>query len=296
MYDSIIIGSGPAGITASLYMARAGLNVLIISKNQSALDKAEKIENYYGFEMPISGKELNENGIKQAKRIGVEFLEKEVISIKYSENECYEVIVANQGKDEKYIAKTIVLATGTNRNKPKIKGIKEFEGKGISYCAICDVAFFRNKDVGVLGNGDYAIGEIEELLPIVKSVTMLTNGLEPIEYRSNNLNINTKKIREFRGNNTIEEIEFEDDSVEEISGIFIAQGVATSVDFAKKLGAMIENNYIVVNERMETTVPNIYACGDCTGGLLQISKAVYEGTKAGVEIIKKLKTNMIRNN
>ena len=296
MYDSIIIGSGPAGITASLYMARAGLNVLIISKNQSALDKAEKIENYYGFEMPISGKELNENGIKQAKRIGVEFLEKEVISIKYSENECYEVIVANQGKDEKYIAKTIVLATGTNRNKPKIKGIKEFEGRGISYCAICDAAFFRNKDVGVLGNGDYAIGEIEELLPIVKSVTMLTNGLEPIEYRSNNLNINTKKIREFRGNNTIEEIEFEDDSVEEISGIFIAQGVATSVDFAKKLGAMIENNYIVVNERMETTVQNIYACGDCTGGLLQISKAVYEGTKAGVEIIKKLKTNMIRNN
>lgn len=296
MYDSIIIGSGPAGITASLYMARAGLNVLIISKNQSALDKAEKIENYYGFEMPISGKELNKNGIKQAKRVGAEFLEKEVISIKYSENECYEVIVANQGKDERYIAKTVVLATGTNRNKPKIKGIKEYEGKGISYCAICDAAFFRNKDVGVLGNGDYAIGEIEELLPIVKSVTMLTNGLEPIEYRSDNLNINTKKIREFRGSNTIEKIEFEDDSVEEISGVFIAQGVATSVDFAKKLGAMIENNYIVVNERMETTVPNIYACGDCTGGLLQISKAVYEGTKAGIEIIKKMKTNMIGNN
>lgn len=295
MYDSIIIGSGPAGITASLYMARAGLNVLIISKNQSALDKAEKIENYYGFENPISGQELNENGIKQAKRVGAEFFEKEVISIKYSENECYEVIVANQGKDERYIAKTIVLATGTNRNKPKIKGIKEFEGRGISYCAICDAAFFRNKDVGVLGNGDYAIGEIEELLPIVKSVTMLTNGLEPIEYRSDNLNINTKKIREFRGTNRVEEIEFEDDSVKEINGIFIAQGVATSVDFAKKLGAMIENNYIVVNERMETTVPNIYACGDCTGGLLQISKAVYEGTKAGIEIIKKLKANMIKN-
>lgn len=292
MYDSIIIGSGPAGITASLYMARAGLKVLIISKNQSALDKAEKIENYYGFEMPISGKALNENGIKQAKRIGAEFLEKEVISIKYSENEGYEVIVANQGKDEKYAAKTVVLATGTNRNRPKIKGIKEFEGRGISYCAICDAAFFRNKDVGVLGNGDYAIGEIEELLPIVKSVTMLTNGLEPIEYRSDNLNINTKKIREFRGNNVIEEIEFEDDSVEEISGIFIAQGIATSVDFAKKLGAMTENNYIVVNEKMETTVPNIYACGDCTGGLLQISKSVYEGTKAGIEIIKKMRVNM----
>lgn len=290
MYDSIIIGSGPAGITASLYMVRAGLKVLIISKNESTLDKAEHIENYYGFENGISGKELNDTGIKQAQNLGVEFLEKEVISIKYSEN-AYEVIVANQGINEKYLAKTIVLATGTNRNRPRIKGLKEFEGKGISYCAICDGAFFRNKDVGVLGNGDYAISEIEELLPIVKSVTMYTNGLEPIEYRSENVNVNTKKIREFRGGNIIEEIEFEDDSVEQINGIFIAQGVATSTDFAKKLGAMIENNYIVVNEKMETTVPNIYACGDCTGGLLQISKAVYEGTVAGLEIIRTLKTN-----
>ena len=289
MFDSIIIGSGPAGITASLYMVRAGLNILIISKNQSALNKAEKIENYYGFEMPISGKELNENGIKQAKRLGVKFIEKEVISIKHSDDNCYEVIVANKAIDEKYIAKTVVLATGTNRNKPKIKGIKEFEGRGISYCAICDAAFFRNKDVGVLGNGDYAISEIEELLPIVKSVTMFTNGLEPIEYRSDNININTKKIREFRGSNIIEEIQFEDNTIEEVSGIFIAQGVATSTDFAKKLGAMIENNYIVVNEKMETTVPNIYACGDCTGGLLQISKAVHEGTVTGLEIIRKLK-------
>ena len=288
MYDSIIIGSGPAGITASLYMIRAGLKILIISKNETALNKAEHIENYYGFENGISGKELNDIGIKQAQNLGVEILEKEVISIKYAD-EGYEVVVANQGMDEKYLAKTIVLATGTNRNKPRIKGLQEFEGRGISYCAICDAAFFRNKDVGVLGNGDYAISEIEELLPVVKSVTMFTNGLEPIEYRSENVNINTKKIREFRGENVIEEIEFEDDTTEEINGIFIAQGVATSTDFAKKIGAIVENNYIVVNEKMETTVPNIYACGDCTGGLLQISKAVYEGTIAGLEIIRKLK-------
>ena len=288
MYDSIIIGSGPAGVTASLYMVRAGLKVLDISKNQSELDKAEKVENYYGFENGISGKELKDVGIKQAKNLGVEFLEKEVTSIKYSENG-YEVIVANQGLNEQYLAKTIVLATGTNRNKPQIKGLKEFEGRGISYCGICDGAFFRNKNVGVLGNGDYAISEIQELIPIVKSVTMYTNGLDPIEYRVDNVNINTKKIREFRGNNVIEEVELEEDTREEINGIFIAQGVATSTDFAKKLGAMIENNYIVVNDKMETTIPNIYACGDCTGGLLQISKAVYEGTVAGLEVIRKLK-------
>ena len=288
MYDSIIIGSGPAGITAGLYMIRAGLRVLIISKHQSALDKAEQIENYYGFENGISGKELKNKGIKQAQNLGVEFLEKEVISIKYAENG-YEVFIANQSMNERYLAKTIVLATGTNRKTPLIKGLKEFEGRGISYCAICDGAFFRNKNVGVLGNGNYAISEIEELLPIAKSITMYTNGLEPIEYRSDNISINTKKIREFRGENIIERIEFEDDTTEEINGIFIAQGVATSTDFAKKLGARIENNYIVINEKMETTIPNIYACGDCTGGLLQISKAVYQGTVAGLEVIRKIK-------
>jgi len=290
MYDSIIIGSGPAGITASIYMARANLKVLVISKNESTLDKADKIENYYGFAEPISGKVLKENGIKQAKNLGVEILEKEVIAIKYSDNNCYEVVVANQSIQEKYLAKTIVLATGVSRSKDKIKGIEEFEGRGISYCAICDAAFFRNKNVAVLGNGDYAIGEIEELLPVVQSVTMITNGQEPVEYRIDKVEINTKKIKEFRGDIKIQEIEFEDNTKQNIDGIFIAQGVASSVDFAKKLGARIENNYIVVNEKMETTVPNIYACGDCTGGLLQISKAVYQGTQAGLEIIKKLKS------
>lgn len=291
MFDSIVIGSGPAGISASIYMARAGLNVLVISKRDSVLDKADKVENYYGFENPISGEKLKETGIRQAKRLGVNILEKEVVAIKYTDNYCYEIVVANQSINEKYLTKTIVLATGVSRNKANIKGIKEFEGRGISYCAICDAAFYRNKDVAVLGNGDYAIEEIQELLPVVNSVTMITNGKDAATYRNEKLNINTKKIREFRGYNKIEEIEFEDNSVQNIDGVFIAQGVASSVDFAKKIGAKVENNYIVVNEKMETNVPNIYACGDCTGGILQISKAVYEGTVAGLEIIKKLKND-----
>ena len=289
MYDCIIIGSGPAGITASLYIIRAGFKVLIISKNESKLEKAEIIENYYGFENPISGRELNENGIKQAANLGVQFLEKEVIGIKYSDDNGYEVITANQGMDESYKTKTVILATGVTRNASTIKGIKEFEGRGISYCAICDAAFYRNKEVAVLGSGEYAIGEIQELLPIVKNVTMVTNGQKPIEYRNNKVSINTKKIKEFKGSNKIETIEFEDNTNQNIDGVFIAQGTASSVDFAKKLGAKIENNYIVVNEEMETTVPSIYACGDCTGGILQISKAVYEGTKAGLKVIKRLK-------
>lgn len=291
MYDAIIIGAGPAGITAGIYIKRAGFNVLVISKNESALNKANKIENYYGFEQPISGEELVKNGINQAKSLGITIVSKEVIGIKYSENNHYEVITANQSKDEKYIAKAVLLATGANRNRPNIKGIKEYEGKGISYCAVCDALFYKNKDVAVLGNGEYAIGEIEELLPIAKTVTMLTDSKEYVENRSNNekLKINNKKIQEFRGSNQIEEIQFEDGTTEKINGIFIAQGTASSLDFAKKLGARIENNYIIVNENMETTIPNVYAAGDCTGGILQISKAVYEGTKSGLAIINKLR-------
>ena len=291
MYDAIIIGGGPAGITASLYIKRANFNTLVISNGESALNKANQIENYYGFDNPISGKELVENGEKQAKALGVNILKKEVIGIKYADNNNYEVITANQPQNEKYIAKTIVIATGANRNRPNIKGIKEYEGKGISYCAICDAAFYRDKDVAVLGNGEYAIGEIEELLPVAKSVTMLTNGEEYVENRSNNekLKINDKKIREFRGDNKIEEITFEDNSTEKVNGIFIAQGTASSLDFAKKLGARVEENHIIVNNDMETTLPNVYAAGDCTGGILQISKAVYEGTKAGLSIINKLR-------
>ena len=291
MYDTIIIGSGPAGVSASLYIRRAGFKVLIISKNEGALTKTDKIDNYYGFEKTISGKELLENGIKQAERLGVEIVNREVISIKYNE-ENFEVIVANQSPNEKYIAKTIVIATGANRNKSSIKGTKEFEGKGISYCAVCDAFFYRNKDVAVLGNGDYALGEIEELLPVVKSVTMLTDGKDYVENRaiSEKVNINTKPIEEFRGTDKIEEIEFKDKSTQKVNGVFIALGVANSLDFAQKLGARVENGNIVVNDNMETTVKNVYACGDCTGGILQISKAVYDGTKAGLAIINRLRS------
>ena len=288
MYDVIIIGGGPAGITAGIYIKRAGFKVLIISKGEGALIRTEKIENYYGFEMPISGKELIEKGEKQAKNLGIELIKKEVIGIKYTESG-FEVMVANQSKDDRYVAETVVIATGVNRNKPNMKGLQEFEGKGVSYCAVCDAPFYRNKDVAVLGNGEYAIGEIEELLPIAKSVTMLTNGKKPIENRSIDVQINEKKIREFRGSNKIEKIE---ELKQEIYTYFtenFEKGAKEVLEFAKKLGAKTENNNIVVNDEMQTSIENIYACGDCTGGILQISKAVYEGTKAGLAIINKLR-------
>lgn len=286
MYDVIIIGAGPAGITASLYIKRANLNTLVIYKDKSNLEKAEKIENYYGFENGITGIKLYEKGIQQAKNIGVDVKKEEVIKIS-GDNKNFTIFTDK----EKYTAKSLILATGNKKNQPKIKGLEEFEGKGISYCAICDGFFFRNKDVTVLGSGNYAISETNELINIAKHITILTNGAKAPEFRAENVNIATKPIKEICGEDRVEKIEFEDGSQMKTDGIFVAQGVAGSVDFAKKLGIITNKNNIVVNENMETNIKGIYACGDATGGILQISKAVYEGCIAGLQAIKYIKMN-----
>lgn len=280
MYDVIVIGSGPAGITAAIYAKRRNLSILVISKGNGTLQKAEKIDNYYGFENGISGKELYVNGIKQAKNLGIDFIEDEVINIEYINQFTVETV------NSKYEAKAVILATGVSRNIPNIKGIKEFEGKGVSYCAVCDSFFYKGKDVAVLGDGNYAIHEFETLKPIASSVTILTNGNTMVENRDSSIEVNSKKIREFRGDTKLEKVEFEDNTIQNLNGVFIAMGTASSSDLARKIGARIENNNIVVNENMETTVPGLFACGDCTGGLLQISKAVYEGAKAGLAVLK----------
>lgn len=282
MYDIIIIGSGPAGVSAAVYAKRGGANVLVISKDTGTLGKAKKIENYYGFKN-ISGKDLYENGLKQLENLNIEFVKDEVVQLNYTSQ--FEVTTVNNIFQAKYL----VLATGVSRNVPNIKGIKEFEGKGVSYCAICDAFFYRNKDVAVLGSGNYAIHEAEILKPVVKSVTLLTNSEKLVENRDIDLNVNEKKVREVRGFEKVHEIVFEDDTAQNINGIFVAIGTASTNDLARKIGARVENNKIIVNDNLETTVPNLYACGDCTGGILQISKATYEGTKVGLEIVNKLK-------
>lgn len=288
MYDVIIIGAGPSGISAGLYAKRANLKVLIIYQEEATIKKAELIENYYGFENGISGKELYQIGINQAKNIGIELKKEEVTNVQFKDASNYEVIT-DQGR---YSSKVVIFATGNKKNTPKIKGIKEFEGKGVSYCAVCDGFFYRNKNVSVLGNGNYAISETNELINIANNITILTDGKKAPEIRADNVKIDTRKIREVRGNNKIEEVEFEDDSKIKIDGLFVAMGVAGSNEFAKKLGVLTNKDKIIVNENMETNIPGIYACGDCTGGLLQISKSVYEGTKAGLKAIEYLRKNL----
>lgn len=284
LYDSIIIGNGPAGITSAIYLKRAGYNPLIISKNESSLLKAKEIENYYGFIDPISGEELYKNGIAQAKRLNIEIIEDEVLSVMF-DIKGYKVST----KDNDFNAHTVIFSTGMIRNVPVIKNIANYEGKGVSYCATCDGFFFRNKKVAILGNKEYALHEAEALLPLASEVTILTNG-KPVEFNTDkNININTTRIKELQGNEILEKVIFQDDTSIDISGLFIALGTASSADFAKKIGAYTENHKIVINNKMETNVPGIYACGDCVDGMLQIAKAIYQGAEAAMSAIEYLK-------
>ncbi len=279
MYDVVIVGSGPAGVSAALYLKRAKKDILLISKGEGALKKADKIENYYGIER-ITGDELYKTGIRQVERLGVPIENDEVTNISFEQH--FTITTVNS----EFEAKNVIVATGTNRVTPNIKGVKEFEGKGVSYCAICDAFFYKDKDVAVVGDGNYAIHEANQLKNVANSVTILTNGSKMVQNRdAADFDIEEEKIREFRGENSIEEVEFDNNKKKKIDGVFIAIGTATSTDLARKIGALVKNNNIVVNENMETTVKGLYACGDCTGGLLQVNKAVYEGAKAAVSII-----------
>ena len=282
MYDILIIGAGPAGISASLYAKRANLNVIVLYNGESNLEKASKIDNYYGFEDGITGKELYTKGIEQAKNLGIEIKKVEVLGIENNEKS-FNVKTEN----EDIQAKTLIIATGNKKLKPNIPGIEEFEGKGVSYCAICDAFFYRSKNVAVIGNGKFAVNEAKELSHIANKVTILSNGLKKPECE---FEVNTKKIKAILGDTKVKNVEFEDGESIEIDGIFIALGEAGGSNFAKTLGIMQDGDNIRINEKMETNIPGIYACGNTTGGLLQICKAVYEGAQAGLSATNYVRT------
>jgi len=283
MYDVIIIGAGPAGISAALYVKRANKSALVLYSGESQLEKAHKIDNYYGFPDGISGKQLFEDGIAQAETLGVEVKNEEALHIAINADMCYDITTAKGG----YSAKTVILATGNKRLKPNIKGVDAFEGRGVSYCAICDGFFYRKKAVAVIGAGDYALSEAGDLENIVSELTVLTNG-KPAPDGCKHKVIETK-IKEINGDERVSSVEFEDGTSLEVSGVFIAEGVAGGADFAKKIGIQTEGDSIKTDSHMATNVPGVFACGNVNGGLLQVCKAVYEGAEAGLSAVNYLK-------
>ena len=288
MMDIIIIGSGPAGISAALYAKRAGSDVTVISRGSGALAKAEKIENYYGLAEPVTGAELEANGIAGAKRLGVNFIEGEVVGLAMNDDFTG---LAVHTPEQVFEAKAVVLAAGSTRLAPRIPGLKELEGKGVSYCAICDAFFYREKTVAVLGEGEYALHEAEILLPHASQVMLFTNGKEPAVKIPDTIEVHKEKVTAVEAENAggmerVSGLRTEDGTVTPVNGLFVALGTAGSVDFARKIGAAVDNNRVVVDKDMSTNVPGLYAAGDCTGGLLQVVKAAYEGAVAGLAAAK----------
>lgn len=278
MYDAIIIGKGPAGISAAIYLKRAGFSCVVLGKDKGSLEKAEIIENFYG-QPPTSGAKLSDAGIRQAKRLGIPVISEEVVSV-----EITQPFTVKTQKAE-YHTHTILFATGKKRKNPQIPGINKFVGSGVSFCSVCDGFFFKNKDVAVIGNGDYALSEALYLKNFAKNVTIFTNA-EPLA---------TEKLREFPliedavikvdGGERIESI-VTDKTAYPIDGLFVAMGSAGATEFALKLGLEVSNGNVIVDESFSTNIPGIFAAGDCIGGFLQVSKAVADGASSATAMTK----------
>lgn len=279
MSDVIVLGKGPAGIQAAVYVKRANLNVLVIGKDGGALAKTDKIENYFGFDL-VSGTDLLQAGINQAETLGIEVKSEEVIGLSYG-MDGYTVTTTQ----DTYHAKSVIIATGSPRASLPIPGLKDLEGRGVSFCAICDAFFYRQKVVGVLGHGDYAAQEAHELVNVAKEVIVFTNGLEPTGHFDSRVRFVKTKVKAIQGDQKIESVLLENGESVEVNGLFVALGSASAVDLALKIGAYVEKNKIIVDEKQATNVPGLFAAGDCTPGIMQISKAVGDGCIAGLEAI-----------
>ena len=283
MANVVIIGAGPAGVSAALYTARAGVDTTVLTKGPGALARAEGIENYYGVPGPVSGAELERRGIEGAEAVGVKFVHTEAVGLTFTDKLTVETLAGD------FPADAVILATGASRAAPPVPGLAALEGRGVSYCATCDAFFYRGKDVAVLGSGEYALHEIAALLPLAKSVTLLTGGAELTASFPAQVAVRTQKVEAILGPDKVSGVQLAGGEVLQVDGVFVAMGVAGSTALARKMGAQVEGSKIVVDDKMMTTIPGLFAAGDCTGGLLQVAKAVYEGAVAGNEAAKALR-------
>lgn len=270
-YDVVIIGGGPAGLSAALYAARAQLKTVVLDKNPAAgaLGMADKIENYPGVPQ-IKGAELLSSIREQAEAFGAEIVQTQVIGVNF-ENDLKEVMAA----DTVYYGKTVIIATGAMGRNPTIKGEAAFIGKGVSYCAVCDAPFFAQKDVAV-------IGEIEEILKELDSIAKFAQTLYviPKKVTSDSLEMlaETQKVTvmpnyrvvEIFGTQTVAGIRIADpegvEKVLDVSGVFVfLHGSKPVVDFLYNAVDTTEEG-ITVSGDMSTSVEGVYAAGDVTCG------------------------------
>lgn len=274
MLDIVVIGSGPAGVSAAVYLKRFNFNVAVINKGETALKTAHQIDNYYGF-YGISGSDLYDKGINQLKELDIPVIDETVLSI-----EAYDKFVITTDKGI-YEARKVILATGKSRNKLKVKNAKDYELKGLSYCATCDGFFYRNKKIGIIGSGSAMLHELSFLKSMSPFITVFTDGedlvLEGVE-------VVKEKVISLYGEEFLEGVKTSDGEYS-IDGLFVAIGDASTFDFIKHMGIETDDkNNIIVNNNYQTNIKNLYAIGDAIGGVLQITKASYDGMMVAYSI------------
>ncbi len=289
-FDVIIIGGGPAGLSAAVYTSRAELKTLVLDEENKLLDKVEKIENYFGFPEGISGRELLKRGREQAEKFGTKVIKEKVLLVKAS-RDTYLV----ETTDSKYEGSSLIISPGIQHKRPTVDDIKAYEGQGVSYCVTCDAPLFKGKKVGILGSKDLAVKEALELHDYTEDIKIYTNGKElkvgeemRKKLREKDIPVVEKKIEGVKGDENFEGLLFKEGE-EEMKGLMIAEGTSGSIDFAKSLGIRIEDDSLIVDKEQFSGLPGVYAAGDCTGGARQIGAAVGEGAKAALNLIDEIK-------
>ncbi len=305
-YDVIIIGCGPAGITAGIFCARYGLKTLIIEKGMPGgkLNLISEIDNYPGFP-EISGQELSNRMLEHLKKFNVDITyPDEVVDLKIGND--IKKVITRSGKE--YETYAIIITTGAEKKKAKIKGEDKFLGRGVSYCATCDGFFFKNKNVAVIGNKQEAAKEALFLSNIASKVYIIPNG--SIEMPSSDMEkliklenveiIENSYLEEILGENVVKGIKIRvgnETRVIQVNGVFIALGSVPIVDVFKKSGIRVdEKGCIVVDSKQRTNVQGIFAAGDCTCRGFQVIVACGDAAVAAMEAnlyVKKVKRKTI---
>lgn len=300
MLDLIIVGAGPAGLTAAIYASRAGLDTMVIERGAPGgkMFVTHEIENYPGFEN-VSGRELSQTMHKHALKFGAKYEYGDVKEI--IDNGETKKVITNM---KEYEARKVIIATGTENRKLGAPGEEQLQGAGISYCAVCDGNFFRNKDVAVVGGGNSALEEALYLADICKSVTIIHRRQEfrAEEYIVNKVktkeNINfvlDSNVKSFNGTDKLESVTTvnKDTGVEtviEVAGAFIYVGLIPITSPFTDLGIVDERGNIKVDERLETKIKGIFVAGDVREkDLRQIATATSDGALCAQYVINDLK-------
>lgn len=308
IFDVIIVGSGPAGLSAAIYTKRAGLDTLVIEKEYMGAGQiaySDKVDNYLGIPA-VSGFDLGESFRNHAESLGITIEEGEVIRITRISDESDRTVKSNPGlwktelSDGTYkLSKTVIYAAGSHHRHLGIKEEDEFIGKGVSYCAVCDGAFYKDKSVVVAGGGNSALGDALYLSNICADVYIVHRRdefrgdaitLKKLQERRNVHIITGVNIQSLRGEKKLEEVILSDGQVIKANGLFVAIGMEPETEILKAVVKLDANGYVVASEDCVTSAEGFYVAGDVrTKQLRQVITAAADGANAAAQVIKYLK-------